>query len=123
MSRTVYGVGGYRPAHPSQGRIAEHDDATATFTRWNDAGTVVESRPYTAGEAAIAAAEAAAVAVQANQRTVEDRARAAITANNTYLAIASPTNAQVVAQVRRLTQECTALIKLALNDLADANGT
>lgn len=70
-----------------------------------------------------AAREAAEQAAGANRRTVEQRARDAIAANTTYLAIGSPTNAQVIAQVRRNTQSITALIKLALNDLDSTDGT
>lgn len=70
-----------------------------------------------------AAREAAQQAAGANRRTVEDRAKAALTANATYLAIATPTNAQVAAQVRRLTQECTGLIRLLLNQLDTTDGT
>lgn len=44
----------------------------------------------------------------------------AIAANATFMAIGSPSNAQVVAQVRLLTRECNALIRLALNIIDDA---
>lgn len=70
-----------------------------------------------------AAREAAVQAAGANRRTVEDRARAALTANATYLALGSPTNAQNLAQIRLLTRECSALIRLALNELDTIDGT
>jgi hypothetical protein len=123
MSSTIYGVGGYRPAHPSQGRIEEHNDASSTVTRWNDAGTLIESRPYTAQEIAEAAASAVEVAKVSNRRTVEDRATQALAANATYLAIASPTNAQNLAQIRLLTRECSGIIRLLLNQLDTTDGT
>lgn len=44
---------------------------------------------------------------------------AAISNNDAFLAIASPTNAQVVTQVQRLTRECTALLRLGRADLQD----
>lgn len=60
---------------------------------------------------------------QVNAQTLQAKAGAAVDANNTYLAIASPTNAQVVAQVNRLTRECSAVIKLLLNQTDDTAGT
>lgn len=63
--------------------------------------------------------------------TVAARAKAAITANNNYLAIGAPSNAQVTAQVTLMTKECTALIKMmaslipdiGADTLLDTNGT
>mgnify|MGYP000691666206 CR=1 FL=1 len=53
--------------------------------------------------------------VQGTSRTdLLTKARAAVTANQTFLALATPTNAQVVAQVQRLTRECSALLRLAV---------
>lgn len=65
----------------------------------------------------------AATAATANQATIQTRAQAALTANATFQALASPTNAQVLAQVQILTKENTALIKLALGLVSDTNGT
>lgn len=58
-----------------------------------------------------------------NKRTLVDRAAAALASNAAFLAIVTPTNAQVVAQVRLLTRECTALIRLAVNQLDTTDGT
>ena len=58
-----------------------------------------------------------------NRQTIQAKARQALTANATYLAIASPTNAQVVAQVATLTKEVTALIRLLLGQLDSTSGT
>ncbi|GGK32129.1 hypothetical protein GCM10010124_26130 [Pilimelia terevasa] len=63
------------------------------------------------------------LAAEANQAAVLDRARRALVANAAYLAVAAPTNAQVVAQVRRLTQQSNALIRLAVADFTSADGT
>ena len=51
-----------------------------------------------------------------NRLQLEARSAAALTANRAYLAITSPAQAQVVAQVRALTAQNTALIRLLLND-------
>lgn len=58
-----------------------------------------------------------------NAATLKDRAAHAIIANITYLSITSPTNAQVVAQVNRLTKECSGLIRLLLDQTDDIAGT
>ena len=54
---------------------------------------------------------------------LQTKALAAIAANQTYLAIASPTAAQVAAQVALLTRENTAIIRLLLGQLTSTSGT
>lgn len=56
----------------------------------------------------------AAQAERANETTIRDKATAALTDNKTFLALSSPTNAQVVAQVKALTRQNNALIRLLL---------
>lgn len=57
-----------------------------------------------------------------NAEQLRAKAAQALTANAAFLALASPTNAQVVTQVQRLTRECNALLRDfigALNDVSD----
>jgi hypothetical protein len=52
MRRERYGIGGFRPEHPSGGLVEAWDDV-AGYTRWDDAGVVIESRPLTPEERAV----------------------------------------------------------------------
>lgn len=60
---------------------------------------------------------------QDNGDQLAGRAALALAANATYLALASPTNAQVVAQVDKLTRETTTLIRLLTGQLDSLSGT
>ena len=44
---------------------------------------------------------------------LQDRLAQAITINSTYLALANPSNAQLAAQVKALTREIQAILRLA----------
>lgn len=59
----------------------------------------------------------------ANLNTLRGRAQTALTANATFLAIGSPSNAQTVAQVQTLSRQCSAVIRLLLNQLDSTAGT
>lgn len=73
----------------------------------------------TATDAVLSAAITAHVFVDfdSNRSDLLSRFDAALSANVTFLALASPTNAQVVAQVQRLTRECSGLLRLGRADL------
>ncbi len=58
-----------------------------------------------------------------NADALRDKATAALTANATYLALPSPTNAQNLAQIRALTRETNALVRLLLGSLDSLDGT
>lgn len=47
-----------------------------------------------------------------NSSSLEERLLAALSTNAAFLALDTPTNAQTVAQVRALTRECSALIRV-----------
>jgi hypothetical protein len=61
--------------------------------------------------------------VQVNAATVQSRAKAALTANATFLAVPTPTAAQVGNQVKVLTKESSAVIRLLLGLLDDVSDT
>ncbi len=71
-------------------------------------------------------AEAAADADQnarlANRHQLEAKAEQALTTNQAFLALASPTAAQTLAQVQTLTKECNALIRIILNQVDSTAG-
>ena len=81
-----------------------------------------EVRPFTAAEETQRNAEAAAYvpivaaleAAEVTRSTIVSQATVALTTNRTYLALASPTNAQNAAQVRALTQQNVKIIRLVL---------
>lgn len=86
--------------------LSMRDDGTErTITCY---GAITQAQLEAAVDAHVAIDE------EGNRRTLEDQALAAmqnnrddIATNNTYLAIASPTNAQVAAQVKALTAQST----------------
>ena len=62
------------------------------------------------------------ITAEAVEFDLASKARAALAANDAFLAIGAPTNAQVLAQTRVLTRECSALIRLqgkVVNGLQD----
>lgn len=95
-------------------------DLTArTYTETDETGAVLTTRPYTPDENAAADAYVAAQIPARNVATLEAQAAAAMRANRDYLALASPSNAQAVAQVRHLTQVTQALARLVLHQTED----
>lgn len=54
-----------------------------------------------------------------NEATLRDNLRQALSDNKTLLAIANPTNAQLLAQIKPLTRQVDALIRLASGQLDD----
>lgn len=89
------------------------DTAAQTLTVETN-GVLGQSRPLTAAEIDVYVTQPQALA---NKATIKGQAATALTNNATYLAIASPTNAQIAAQVKALTQQNNKLIRLAINRL------
>lgn len=90
-------------------------DATITQTTITDTGGNVLSISVTCVPTAGTPA--------ANAATLQQRAQTALTNNQTFLAIVSPTQAQAVTQVQALTRQVDALIRLTqsqLTSIADA---
>ncbi len=93
-------------------RVLISDDGVTQVYRINDdnghqIGTDVVSIPTTA---------------QVNQTTLQTQAANALTTNSAFLAIAAPTNAQVLAQTKALTRQTSALIRLTLGLLDSTDG-
>lgn len=123
MLRTSYYPGGLKVLPPGNNRSQEYDDVAGTFTTWDTNGVQISQRALTADEVALLASESAVITGTTNQATLQSRAQSALAANATFLGLASPTQAQTLAQVQLLTKECNALIRLALNLLDSTAGT
>ena len=103
------------------------DDATRTYHEYDAASVETLARPYTAEENADADAAALAATRAANLQKIYTAMSNARTNNTTFLGIASPTNAQVVAQVQALTRQNNGLMRVVyglLNgDMSALDGT
>jgi hypothetical protein len=57
------------------------------------------------------------VTTEVNEQAIRDAARLALTANRSFLALSSPTNAQNAAQIKALTRQNQGVIRLLLGAL------
>lgn len=78
-------------------------------------------RPYTVEENTAADERAAAALAASNEQTLRTMAAQGLTDNKTFLALATPTNAQTLAQVKALTRQMNGLIRLAVRDLSNTD--
>lgn len=114
--------GGFKPAAPAQNKSEQWTNATQTgdatpagYTAWDASGNVTATRARTQPESDALAAQGAANTAATNQATIQQAARGALANNSTYLGIASPTTAQVTAQVQALTRQSNRVIRLLLH--------
>jgi hypothetical protein len=85
--------------------------------------TLAEQTQFDTDQQVTAAAFALKLGQYANLATLQQKAQAALAANQTFLNLATPTNAQTLAQVQMLTRECTALIRIVISALDSTAGT
>lgn len=114
------------PVNPSQ--LAATLPAGWLLTDHGDGTFTIASDTYTAAQ--ITAAYQSIIydanyqpPAVANRATLQQRAVNALTANATYLAIATPTTAQMRDQLAAITKECSGLIRLLLNQVDTTSGT
>lgn len=122
-----YYIGGFNAAAPAQNKAEEYDSIAGTYTTWDTNGNITSQRALTAAEIARFAAETSVSTSIINKNILQSKAQAAIATNitavglpdpipgnTTYLAIVSPTNPQIAAQVKALTTQNNALINQVL---------
>lgn len=93
------------------------DDATHVVTSFDEPGDVTGTRAYTDEEVAEADERASTSSAAVNRLELRTRAVAALQTNRDFLAKASYTNADVVAQVKALTRQNVGIIRLVAEAL------
>lgn len=113
------------------GRYVVGDPATKKIVggpyRWDPvaapAWTPPESGTLLTEAAAISGGYTWPAATPDNAEVLRGKAGQALAINTAFLALPTPTNAQVVTQVQRLTRQMNALIRLTLAQLDDISDT
>ena len=98
-------------------------DDTATTTTEETVQLVagVPTRVWTARAKTQAEIDGATIAN--NESDLVAKAKSALATNAAFLALSAPTNAQTLAQVKALTREVSALIRLGTRELLSTGGT
>lgn len=99
--------------------VVELDALTGTVTERDFTPEEIAQRQ--ADQQAHAAAKAITEALDGNRATLTEQAATALAGNRDYLALASPTSAQTLAQVKALTRQNTALARLVLGLLDETD--
>lgn len=102
-------------ARPHGSRISWADDETRVV--WDFTTDPYTQRLYTDTENVEADIRGAKAAAEMNRAVLVGQAEDALVGNRTFLALSSPTNAQTLAQVKALTRQMNAVIRLAVGDL------
>ena len=116
-SVTRYHPGGFVAAALMKNQAETWDGTAATYTAWDVNGAVTTTRALTAPEVSGLAAQDTANTAATNAAIIRTQAQNALANNTTYLAIGTPTNAQVVAQVQALTRQSNGVIRLLISQL------
>lgn len=88
----------------------QREQETSEWVLWRDDVTNLGRVEFKAGSAS------------ANRTELEAKVGQALATNIAYLAIVSPNNAQNATQIKALTRQCNALIRLLLGALDDTAG-
>lgn len=100
----------------SEDMFADITTSAVTFTPTSDGGATAtfddDTAPLTATQ--VSQVQIRMMASTATEEQLFTSAYTALANNQTFLAIASPTNAQAVSQVQALTRQVDALIKVVL---------
>lgn len=104
-------------AWPAGDTIEWFDDATRTHHDFFNETT----RPYADDENAQADERAEADQADTNGKTLLEQIAGALVGNRAFLDLVAPTNAQSVAQVKALTRQMNAVVRLVIDDLSGTN--
>lgn len=102
-------------AWPKGDRLSWADDET--FTHWDFSTEPYTQTPYTAAERTAAAARNAGRLAEQNRAKLITQATAALAANRDFLATGTLGTTAVTAQVKALTRQMNAIIRLTVGAL------